>query len=340
MLKSATFWVVILAALGAAFFYRAIVPWTDPVKPGPDSIAFITGGSGEYWQAAIDGANAAAKDLGIKLVVHSPENPEDVAEQLQYLSVVSNSNVDAVAISPIEPAQESTLITQIATTKPIVTFDSDASGSGRHGYIGTSNFSAGLVAGTQVKRAIPEGGKIAVLLANDTKENLLDRKAGLRTRIAESPNPEESPVDSRYEVVGYFTDEGDNAKCEQHVRDLLEKHPELACIVTLNSRQGPIVLKTLEELGATEKVKLVAFDTTKETLEGVEEGTVFAVIAQDQYKYGYEAIAMLDSLCRGDAASLPMVGRGAVHYSVEPLRKDNIQAFRKRTTNRKPAAKK
>ncbi|WP_146444614.1 substrate-binding domain-containing protein [Botrimarina colliarenosi] len=339
MFSSKAFWALTTIAIAAVLLYRSTVEWTDPKRPSPESIAFITGGEGPYWQAAIDGATAAADERGIRLVVHQPKNSEDVAEQMQILSVVSSSDVGAVAISPVEPERQAPLITQIGVTKPIVTFDSDAAKSGRHGYIGTSNFSAGLVAGTLVKSAIPEGGEIAVLMANKTKENLIERQGGIRTRIAESPNPEESPTDRRYKILGFFTDEGDDAACEKQIRDLVDGHPDLACVVTLNSRQGPVVMRTLEDLGATERVKLIAFDTSDAILDGIEAGTVYAAVAQDPYKYGYEAISMLDSLCRGDERQLPMVGRGAVHFSVEPLRQGDVEAFRKRTESRHPVSK-
>ncbi len=224
--------------------------------------------------------------------------------------------------------------------KPVVTFDSDASGSARHGYVGTSNFSAGLVAGTLVKKALPDGGKVAVLLANETKENLIDRLSGLTTRLEESPVPETSRTDPRFQLVGVYADQGDNEACKQRVESLLEEHRDIACLVTLNSRQGPVVLETLKSLGKIDRVQLIAFDTPDETLDGVQEGHIYAAIAQDPFSYGYEAIGMLDSLCRGDRQFLPVVGRAAIHISVEPVTKESVQEFRDRLAVRVKSMKK
>ena len=339
MLQHKAFWIAVVAAIAVVAYVRSAAPQVEQPTTIPLTVAFITAGAGDYWDAAVQGAEDAAKQQGITLNVVRLKSPESIEEQMQALSVVSMSDSDGVAISPIDPERETPVITQIASVKPVVTFDSDASKSARHGYIGTSNFSAGLVAGTLVKTAIPDGGKIAVFMANQTKENLVERQGGLRTRIAESPNPKESPTDQRYTIVGFYSDEGDDEACKKKLGEVLEEHPDLACVVTLNSRQGPIVLKQLESLGKADAVKLIAFDTSDEMLDGVEEGRVFAVVAQDAYKYGYEAVEMLGYLCRGEEEFLPVVGRGAVHISVEPVRQDDIETYRKRLEARRAKAK-
>ena len=338
MLKSWQFWTPFVLALGAILVYRATIPTDDEDKAPPRRVAIITGGSGEYWQAAIEGAKQAAKQRGIELVVRSPTNAENAEQQMQLLSQVATSDIDAVAISPIDAERQAKMLTELAGVKPLVTFDSDSPDSARHGYVGTSNSSAGLVAGTLVKKAIPEGGQVAVVLANRTKQNLIDRLAGLRTRIAESPVPEESATDPRFSIVDVSTDEGDSDSCSEHIKQLLDQYPDLACLVTLNARQGPVAIAVLEELGVAERAHVIAFDTPDATLDGVERGVVYAAIAQDPYSYGFEAVGMLDALCRGDQHSLPVVGRAAVHISVEPITRENLAEFRKRFAGRKAAS--
>jgi len=338
MLRSKAFWAFAAVLLLAGVAYRTLATAPPASRPAPRRVAIITGGPGEYWSAAIAGARAAASKRGIQLDVHSPSDAENVEQQMKLLAVAGGSQCDAIAISPIDPDRQAAQITQVAGMKPLVTFDSDASESARLGYVGTSNFSAGLVTGTLVKTAIPDGGKIAVFLANDTKENLVDRLAGLQTRLRESPVPEESPIDPRYTVVGVFQDDGDNELCAQQIEQALQDHEDLACVVTLNSRQGPVAIDTLIATGKSDAVKHIAFDTPPETLAAVESGAVFAAVAQDPFTYGHEAVLMLDALCRGDQQSLPVVGRAAIHISVEPVTKDNVAAYRERLAARAGAA--
>ncbi|CAK9037458.1 Alpha-L-rhamnosidase (Glycosyl hydrolase 78 family protein P20) (P20_GH78) (Polysaccharide utilization locus H protein P20) (PUL H protein P20) [Durusdinium trenchii] len=329
MINKWPFWLVVVVALVGILAYRKSIPSETVESPSPKKIAFVTGGSGDYWQYAVAGAEAAAKERGIELDVRLLETPESLQEQMQVLSALGTTNADAIAVSPLDESSQVSVINSLATLKPVVTFDSDAPQSTRHGHVGTSNFSAGLMAGTLVKTAIPEGGEVVVLMANTTKSNMQERKEGFQTRIAESPNPDESAVDPRFKVIAFLTDDGDSDKCKQLLNGAINDHPDLACVVAMNSRQGPIVASVLKEQDKVGKIKAITFDTPEETLVAVEEGVVFATIAQDPYKYGYEAISMLDQLCRGDENSLPVVGRGAIHVSVEPIKQGDVEEFRK-----------
>lgn len=341
MLNKGAFWILVCFAIAAAAWYRYQAD-AEPVAPAPSVVAFITGGSGTYWEVAAKGAKDAGQRLGIEVDVRMPKEAEDSAEQTQILTTLTGSGVDGVAVSPLDAEGQTPVINALADQAPVVTFDSDAPLSSRLGYVGTSNYSAGLMAGTLVKRAMPEGGKIAVLLANETKNNLAERKAGFQERIEESPNPEEE-VDTRYEIVGYFVDNGSDEECAKVIREAVAANPDIACFVGLNARHGPVLMKVLKEDELLGKVKLVTFDTLDATLDGVADGSISATIAQDPYKYGYEAITMLDSLCRGDARYMPLVGRGAIHVSVEPINNKNVEEFRKRMKARsenKQASKK
>lgn len=341
MLNKGAFWILVCFAIAAAAWYRYQAD-AEPVAPAPSVVAFITGGSGTYWEVAAKGAKDAGQRLGIEVDVRMPKEAEDSAEQTQILTTLTGSGVDGVAVSPLDAEGQTPVINALADQAPVVTFDSDAPLSSRLGYVGTSNYSAGLMAGTLVKRAMPEGGKIAVLLANETKNNLAERKAGFQERIEESPNPEEE-VDTRYEIVGYFVDNGSDEECAKVIREAVAANSDIACFVGLNARHGPVLMKVLKEDELLGKVKLVTFDTLDATLDGVADGSISSTIAQDPYKYGYEAITMLDSLCRGDARYMPLVGRGAIHVSVEPINNENVEEFRKRMKARsenKQASKK
>ena len=86
----------------------------------------------------------------------------------------------------------------------------------------------------------------------------------------------------------------------KNVRQTITKHPDLACVVGMNAQHGPILLNVLKDLEKLDQIKLVTFDFMDETLAGIEEGHIYATIAQDPYKYGYEAVATLGQLCRGE----------------------------------------
>jgi ribose transport system substrate-binding protein len=231
------------------------------------------------------------------------------------------------------------LINSLVKKVRVVTFDSDAEESDRHSHIGTSNFSAGGACARLVSEALPEGGKVAVLLANLTKENLLDRKSGFQDRLTRLADDTEQPdADPRFTIVGFYEDGGSDEKCNQNIRDALAKHADLACFVGLNARHGPVLLRVLGEMNQLGKIKLVTFDAADETLDGIEAGNIYATIAQDPYNFGFEAVRTLSDLCHGHGTELPIVGKGSNYVGAEAIRQTNLPKFRALLKQRQQAA--
>jgi ribose transport system substrate-binding protein len=332
-------WSIAGIALLAAVGYNLSV-FTEPAAP-PVNIVFITGGSGPYWQRTIDGAKSAADELDANLEVQVPKTAENVVEQTQLLEGLRDKKIDGVAVSPLDAEGQTELINQLTKQTFLVTFDADASDSRRQSHVGTTNYSAGRACARLVRDAIPDGGKIAVLVANQTKENLIDRKGAFQERImqfADDGIKEGDPL--KYSIVGFYEDGGDDAKCAANIRETLKQHPDLACIVGMNAKHGPVLLKVLQEDGQLDKVKLVTFDDAPETLQGVDDGHIFATLAQDSFGFGYEAVKILCNLKRGDAVAVPMGGRGQVYFGVEVINKDNVDDFRKRMADQSGSAEK
>ena len=94
---------LLIVAVGAAAWYLKSV---NPEVPEPMTtrIAFVTGGSGPFWQLAVNGATAAAKEYNAQLIVETPDSEEGVQEQNMILSSVKTKGFDAVAVSPLRRA--------------------------------------------------------------------------------------------------------------------------------------------------------------------------------------------------------------------------------------------
>jgi ribose transport system substrate-binding protein len=324
------FWTILLFALAATIGYR-LNSLRQPPPPPPLTIAFITGGSEEYWQMAANGAQAAAKKNAVELQLAMPAENESVEQQTEILSKLDPAKLDGVAVSPLDAAGQTGLIDKLSERTKVVTFDSDAPDSKRLSYIGTGNFSAGRKCGQLVAEALPQGGKIAVLMANLTKDNLRDRKGGFDERIAMLEKDAASgDAGPKFVVVEYLVDNGNAETCAQNIRDALAKHSDLACFVGMNAAHGPLLLKVLKEDGKLGQIKLVTFDVADETLDGIEAGSIYATMAQDPYQFGFEAVKMLALVSRGNATSVPIVGKGSLSVSAEPISKSNLAEFRTR----------
>jgi len=320
-------WTVVLIAFIVAVGYRASV-LHEPAPPPVPRLVFITGGTGPFWQLTTSGAKSAARKYDAELLVMAPADEENVDQQVEILKGLDTSTLDGIAISPLDAKGQTELINQLAAEKIVVTFDSAAPDSNRHSHVGTGNFVAGYACARMVKEALPNGGKVAVLVVNLTKENVIDRKNAFQERIEQVSGDVAEGAAPNFTVVGYLEDNGSAGKCTQNIKDIINKNRDLACIVGMNAKHGPILLRALKDLGKLDQITLITFDTPEETLDGIEQGHIYATIAQDPFRIGYTALSQLCTLVQGDPLAVPIVGKGSEYLGIEVVRQDNLDQFR------------
>jgi ribose transport system substrate-binding protein len=325
---------VALIAVAAAVGYRASV-FQEPAPKPMGSIVLITGGSGPFWQLVVQGADAAAEAFDVDVKYEIPQADENVEEQTEILSRLDLDGVDGVAISPLDAEGQSPLINRMSEEALVVTYDSDAPLSARDIYVGASNLAAGKLAAKLVCEAVPDGGKVACVMANLTKNNMIERREGFEAAINAASNDESEEAGPTYEVVDFLVDQGSDERCRELIAKTIDEHPDLACFVGMNAQHGGALLDVLREKEKLGQIKLVAFDETAETLGGVRSGDIFATVVQDPYRYGYEAIRQIATICRGEEGLRPLSGsKSTFNISVQPVRQDNLEAFQKQLDER------
>lgn len=326
-----------VVAIAAAFWYRQTV--MQPPAPRPmGSVVVVTGGPGPYWQTIANGARAAAKECDVEVRIENPQNDENVNQQTEILAKLDLTNVAGVAVSPLDAEGQTSLINKIADQAVVVTLDSDAPESMRDTYIGTHNYAAGKRAAELVKEAVPEGGKLVVVLANLTKNNMLERREGFETAIEKAAS-QDAATDVKYQVVDYLVDEGNEEKCRELLTGALEAHPDLACVVGMNGYHGPLLLELFKSQDRLGQIKLITFDDEPETLAGVEAGEIYATVAQDPFLYGYKAVERLAMVCRGSDGLRPLQKvKSTYSVNTQTIRQDNVADFRQQVKERVEAA--
>jgi len=324
-------WIAVVAAAVAAGYYlnttnnglAAATPPTTPAK-----YVFVAGGADPYWELCVAGAREAAEGLGAEVDVLLPtgEGEEGLREQVGWLAELAGKEIDGVAVGPIDPDRQTTLINSLADKTTVVTVDSDVPGSRRMFYVGSSNYEAGGIAAELVQEALPGGGKVAVLLATKAKTNAAERYEGFEEALAES--------DADYTIVDTGLDQGDYDKCREIVRAAVEEHPDLGAIVCTFGYHGPIALETLGKIEGGDGVRLIAFDEDPRVLEAIRDGRVYATIVQDPFLFGSKAIEMLHDVRSGKYLALPIAGRVDVGVHCSAIDGDNLDDFQDRLAKR------
>jgi ribose transport system substrate-binding protein len=200
----------------------------------------------------------------------------------------------------------------------VVTQDSDAPQSDRLCYIGTDNKAAGRQAGEELKKALPNGGKVMVFVGKTDAQNAQDRIAGLREAIE----------GTQIQIVDVRTDETDRAKAKSNVADALVKYPDLAGLVGIWSYNGPAILNATREAGMMDKIKIVCFDEEDETLAGVASGDIFATVVQQPFEFGYQSVKLMADYKSGKTDVVPAEKMKIVDTVV--INKENVEEFEKK----------
>jgi ribose transport system substrate-binding protein len=278
-------------------------------------LAFVTNTAATFWTIARAGCEDAGKTLGNVEVDFRIPSTGGAAEQQQILDDLLAKGVDGIAVSPIDPKNQTAFLDRIASQTLLICHDSDAPESKRVAYIGTDNFAAGVEAGKLLKEALPGGGKVMAFVGFTDAENASQRFGGIKKELE----------GSGIEILDIRTDDTDIVRAQKNAEDALVKHPDLAGMVGLYAYNGPAILNAVRAAGQAGKVKIVCFDENDETLEGVASGDIHGTVVQQPYEFGKQAITRMAKHLAGDTDAL---SGGKQIVPTRSLRKDDVAAFK------------
>lgn len=297
-------------------------------------LGFVTNADDAFWRIALAGVNAAAREFDVSVDSRMPTPNDRLASQNRQIEELVESGVQGLAISPINPELQQELLNRVGERCFFVTHDADSPLSNRLAYVGMNNYDAGRVCGQLIKEASPEGGEVAILVGSLEQLNARLRRQGVIDELLDRTHDPQrfDPVamgilkGAKYSLVDTRTDGFDPKRGDLEADALLARHPDLDVVVGLFSHNGPQWIRALKRANKHGQVRVVAFDEDDETLRSIEEGTCFATIVQDPYRYGFESIHILAGLARDDRSVLP--ANGFLEIKERVIRKENVRQFR------------
>ena len=139
-----------------------------------------------------------------------PRRRDSAATQTQDVNDLLAKGVKGIAISPVDPLNETPFLNTIAGKTNLITSDSDAAKSNRLCYIGTDNHAAGVMAGGLIaKEALPQGGKIMLFVGKSGRPE----RQGPHLR-----HPGRPERHATVQIVAVRTDDTDHAARQEERR--------------------------------------------------------------------------------------------------------------------------
>ena len=111
------------------------------------------------------------------MIFRKPDKGE-AGIQLNILNEMKAKGVKGIAVSVINPEEQTPELKRIAKEINLITMDNDAKDSDRLCYIGTDNYEAGKAVGRLVKEVMPKGGKEMDLAVKGNASADVDCKMG------------------------------------------------------------------------------------------------------------------------------------------------------------------
>ncbi len=291
---------------------------TAATTTGNYKLAFVTNNASDYWTIARKGVEKADGEMNNVTVEFKLPGEGTAAEQKRIIDDLVSTGVQGIAMSPVDPDNQTQLINDTAKRTLVITQDSDAPTSERALYIGTDNVAAGRQAGQLIKEALPNGGKIMLFVGKSDARNAAERAQGIK----------EALNGSNIEILDTRTDDTDRARAKSNAADTLVKHPDIAALVGLWSYNGPAILGAVKDAGKSGQVKIICFDEEDETLAGVKDGSIFATVVQQPYEFGYQSVKMMAQILGGDKSAIPASKQ--INVPTLIIKQSDVDAFQQK----------
>lgn len=310
----------LIAALVGVAAMTAGCQSRDSAKPGGAKVlkvAFVTNNSADFWTIARRGVEKADQELADVEAEFRLTADGTAAEQQRVVDDLLTKGVDAIAISPVDPQNQTAMIDAAAKRALVFTQDSDAPQSARACYIGTDNLAAGRQAGQLIREALPDGGSIMLFVGRLDARNAQERVQGIR----------EALMGTNIRIIDVRTDDADDVRAKANAADTLVRYPDIKAMVGLWSYNGPAILNAVREAGKTGRVRIVAFDEADETLAGIKAGDIHATVVQQPFEFGYRSMEMMSKILNGDKSGVPASKQ--IFVPTKAIKKDNVDQFTK-----------
>lgn len=296
-----------------------------------------------YWQAAIDGMNKAAEELGVKITSQGPSSESDIADQVNMLNTAINSDYDAIALA----ANDATAVLDSLNTAkekgvPVIAFDSavtDAPEGTIACTVATDSYAAGTIAADHMYEALKDRiadaedpVRIGEVNMNATGASNIQRGLGFIDRFSELAEADGKTV----AVTGneYYVNNASNAGDESTANVIIEVGVPATATVELCTAQAQSILSKPDTIGiygsnqgategiiaANNNLNLLGSDTEKDVIgvgfdagttikTAVQDGTLYGAITQSPLLMGYYSVYAMVAAANGqELEDVPTAG--------------------------------
>ena len=250
----------------------------------------------EFWLSVFAGAQAAAAEYNVELDISGPETEEDYETQNRMVAEAVDAGAEALVFSAIDYENNAAAIDAAAAAGVrIVAIDSNVDSAAVQTYIGTDNYAAGQMAAQAALDAVDGELTVGIVNYDISSANGQERERGARDLFEES---------GRAQVAARINTLAEAGRAQADTEELLRAPPDINVRLAFNEPPSVGAAAAVAAQDLSDAVFLVGFDSNLATVEGLQNGSVDALIVQNPYAMGYLGVESAYRLLSGQGGSL------------------------------------
>lgn len=286
-------------------------------KPAADkevSVILVTmDGLDNHWVNVDKGAQAAAKELGVKYQWMAPDK-KDTALQIEMLNNAIAAQCDGLVVAAVDPDAITATLKEAADAGIKVVYADSTANFEAVAKFTTDNYAAAFKAGEQMIEGLKAknitSGDIGIVAFSNATQTSIDREQGFRDAFKDT---DFNLLETQY---GNSEVAASQAAAENFISQGVVG-------VYGNNEPGAVGVGNAAAANKNWNGVAVGFDASDTTLDMVEDGSLYCIMAQNPYQMGYGAVRAAYDAVLGNTLTETDVDTGA-----EVVNKDNVADFR------------
>jgi len=271
---------------------------TDAAERRPVAL-IVKSTDSEFFLSVFAGARAAATEYNLELSISGPMTEEDYEAQNRMIAGAVEAGAKAIVFSAIDYENNAAAIDAAAGAGVrIVSIDSGVGSSQVSTYIGTDNYAAGRMAAQAALERVDGPLCVGIVNYDEGTANGQERERGAADALAGS---------GRARIAAVVNTPAEAGQAQENAAALLAAHPEINVLMAFNEPTSVGAARAVESLGLSDAVFLVGFDSNVITIDGLQDGSVDALVVQNPYAMGYLGVESAYKLLAGQGGLEPMV---------------------------------
>ncbi|MFD7434296.1 substrate-binding domain-containing protein [Streptomyces sp. NPDC059861] len=256
------------------------------------------------------GAEAEAKKLGVDLTVTDAQN--DASQQANQLQNFTSEGVSSIVVNPVDSdAAGPSVRAANKADIPVVAVDRGVNEAKTAALVASDNVEGGELGAKALAEKLGGQGTIVILQGQAGTSASRERGAGFAEGLKDYPG---------IKVVAKQPADFDRTKGLDVMTNLLQAHPDIDGVFAENDEMALGAIKALGSK-AGKSVQVVGFDGTPDGLKAVENGTLYASVAQQPKELGRIAVDNALRAAEGEKVS------ATVKVPVKVITKENVAGF-------------